>query len=73
MQEFRDNLNDVVTLKLVSPMDEIKFVCFQLEVENQNLRLINQKQTKEMKTVQSKLQGKCTNLSTYGVLLSIPY
>ncbi|KAM9016216.1 pleckstrin homology domain-containing family H member 2 isoform 1-T1 [Ara ararauna] len=28
----------------------------ELEVENQNLRLINQKQTKEMKTVQSKLQ-----------------
>uniref|UniRef100_A0A8B9BT60 Pleckstrin homology domain-containing family H member 2 n=1 Tax=Anser brachyrhynchus TaxID=132585 RepID=A0A8B9BT60_9AVES len=33
----------------------------ELEVENQNLRLINQKQTKEMKTVQSKLQGKCKN------------
>ncbi|KAF4798682.1 Pleckstrin like proteiny domain-containing family H member 2 [Turdus rufiventris] len=30
----------------------------ELEVENQNLRLINQKQTKEMKTVQSKLQEK---------------
>ncbi|XP_064014477.1 pleckstrin homology domain-containing family H member 2 isoform X4 [Pogoniulus pusillus] len=29
----------------------------ELEVENQNLRLINQKQTKEMKTVQSKLQA----------------
>uniref|UniRef100_A0A669P657 Pleckstrin homology, MyTH4 and FERM domain containing H2 n=1 Tax=Phasianus colchicus TaxID=9054 RepID=A0A669P657_PHACC len=28
----------------------------ELEVENQNLRLINQKQIKEMKTVQSKLQ-----------------
>ncbi|XP_068014940.1 pleckstrin homology domain-containing family H member 2 isoform X2 [Melanerpes formicivorus] len=28
----------------------------ELEVENQNLRLINQKQAKEMKTVQSKLQ-----------------
>ncbi|NWV02042.1 PKHH2 protein, partial [Upupa epops] len=28
----------------------------ELEVENQNLRLINQKQSKEMKTVQSKLQ-----------------
>ncbi|XP_064365659.1 pleckstrin homology domain-containing family H member 2 isoform X2 [Dromaius novaehollandiae] len=28
----------------------------ELEVENQNLRLMNQKQTKEMKTVQSKLQ-----------------
>ncbi|KAM7062614.1 pleckstrin homology domain-containing family H member 2 isoform 4-T4 [Acridotheres tristis] len=28
----------------------------ELEVENQNLRLINQKQTKEMKTVQSRLQ-----------------
>lgn len=31
-------------------------------MENQNLRLINQKQTKEMKTVQSKLQGKCASL-----------
>uniref|UniRef100_A0A672UM69 Pleckstrin homology, MyTH4 and FERM domain containing H2 n=1 Tax=Strigops habroptila TaxID=2489341 RepID=A0A672UM69_STRHB len=41
-QKFRENINDVMTLKL--------------EVENQNLRLINQKQTKEMKTVQSKLQ-----------------
>ncbi|OXB77954.1 UNVERIFIED_CONTAM: hypothetical protein H355_003177 [Colinus virginianus] len=30
----------------------------ELEVENQNLRLINQKQIKEMKTVQSKLQEK---------------
>ncbi|XP_054675712.1 pleckstrin homology domain-containing family H member 2 isoform X2 [Grus americana] len=38
----------------------------ELEVENQNLRLINQKQTKEMKTVQSKLQatGKKSATST---------
>ncbi|XP_063246858.1 pleckstrin homology domain-containing family H member 2 isoform X2 [Prinia subflava] len=41
--------NDIIQ-KLEQQLEE------QLEVENQNLRLINQKQTKEMKTVQSKLQ-----------------
>lgn len=32
-------------------------MSFQLELENQNLRLINQNQTEEIRTLQSKLQG----------------
>lgn len=32
-------------------------MSFQLELENQNLRLINQNQTEEIRTIQSKLQG----------------
>lgn len=27
-QKFRENVNDVMTLRFVSPMDEITFMCF---------------------------------------------
>lgn len=38
-------------------------VHFQLEVENQNLRMLNQNQTEEVKILQIKLQGKWCDLS----------
>uniref|UniRef100_A0A670K7C4 Pleckstrin homology, MyTH4 and FERM domain containing H2 n=1 Tax=Podarcis muralis TaxID=64176 RepID=A0A670K7C4_PODMU len=35
----------------------------ELEVENQNLRMLNQNQTEEMRILQTKLQGRCGRLS----------
>lgn len=27
-QKFRENINDAIALRFVSPMDEITFICF---------------------------------------------
>jgi hypothetical protein len=54
---FSKYYNLLIHFGNVIPISKDIIMFFQLELDNQNLRMINQNQTEEIRTIQSKLQG----------------